>query len=64
MAGLRFLVVTVLAPALLAGCAANGGPEDASAEQGLRYKGEGPPCMCSSGLSESEVREAERSGEE
>ncbi|WP_156344096.1 hypothetical protein [Thiohalorhabdus denitrificans] len=58
------MAVTMLPLALLAGCAANGGPEGASAEEGLRYKGQGPPCMCNSGLSEAEVQEAERSGEE
>ena len=55
---------------VLAGCVAGtggAGPAtvDAPQESGrLRYKGEGPPCMCQSGLSEEDIQPAQdRQGE-
>jgi len=56
----RFLFGLLMVLGALA-CASPPGGSDSppGSDQGaLRYKGDGPPCMCSSGLSEADIQKA------
>jgi len=57
----RAMGLLAVATPLIAGCASDGAPSRTAAGGGpsLEYQdGEGPPCMCTGGLSEADIQEA------
>jgi hypothetical protein len=57
----RNILVIALTVSWVAGCATSGGMQaaDSKADRPLKYR-DGPVCMCSGGLSESDIEDAQR----